>query len=64
MTYDQQQIYNELMSSVKQTEDDKKLYCSIIQGLVTASGFNTKTKALKEKADELFYGVKHKPYKY
>lgn len=64
MTEAQQKMYMELKSSITETSDDKALYRTIANALITSSGYGTKPKALKEKADELFHAIKNKPYQY
>ncbi len=46
------------------TVEDKQLYNSIVTGLVSVKGFASKPEELKKKADELYHGIKTKPYFY
>ncbi len=64
MTLEQKQLHSDLLGSLNETNDDKALYRVIVHALVTTSGYGTKPKATKEKADEIFYGIKNKPYQY
>lgn len=46
------------------TIEDKQLYCSIITGLVSVKGLACKSDELKQKADELYFGIKSRPFYY
>lgn len=43
---------------------DKQLYASIVNGLVSTKGFSIKPEELKKKADDLYYGIKCKEFRY
>lgn len=67
-SYEKQQLINAIEriggECSTRTIEDKQLYCAIVTGLVTTKGFAIKTEELKKKADELYYGIKHKSYCY